>query len=279
MNFKGEFYESYFRTHVLPRKGQLTRKQLEKKCKVFDLHFREFLPPDADATILDAGCGSGSVVYWLQARGYVNASGVDGSTDQIAAGQALGIRNLEPIDLVTHLGDHPERFELIFLRDVVEHFEKQDVVPLMKLCLSALVPGGRLVIQVPNGASPVVGRVLYGDFTHETAYTESSLSQIFLLTGFNDVRTKPFLPHIPRITWRSILGRNGRAALARKAAWYLVRRLYWLMLFAEVGRHNTVTTFNIIASAKRPLTAFATEESLAPSTRPPEGQASGEAPA
>jgi 2-polyprenyl-3-methyl-5-hydroxy-6-metoxy-1,4-benzoquinol methylase len=257
MNFKDEFYGSYYRTHVLPRKGEVSKKQLDKKRKVFELHFREFLPADTGAAIVDAGCGSGGVVYWLHGAGYPNASGVDGSVDQIAAGQAIGIRNLEAGNLVTHLEANPGRFDLIFLRDVVEHFEKPHVVPLMRTCLNALRPGGRLVIQVPNGASPFVGRVLYGDFTHETAYTESSLSQIFLLTGFENFGVKPFLPHIPAISWRSFFRRAGYAAIARRLAWSFVRRLYQLMLFAEIGRHDTVTTYNIIATATRPLASDA----------------------
>ena len=74
MNFKDEFYGSYYRTHVLPRKGEVSKKQLDKKRKVFELHFREFLPADTGAAIVDAGCGSGGVVYWLHGAGYPNAS-------------------------------------------------------------------------------------------------------------------------------------------------------------------------------------------------------------
>ena len=183
MHFKEELYEQYFKSHILPRKGPLSIEQLNKKMKVFDLHFGSFLPKDCHAKIIDAGCGNGSLVYWLQKRGYIHACGVDGSADQIAEGKSLGVNNLETMDLVTYLGKQPETFEVIFLRDVVEHFRKEEVLSLLKLCQSALKPGGKLVIQVPNGASPFVGRVLFGDFTHETAYTESSLSQLFLISG------------------------------------------------------------------------------------------------
>lgn len=252
MDYKTEFYENYYRTHVLPRKGAITAKQLDKKRKVFDLHFREFLPKDQSAAIVDAGCGNGSLVYWLQKRGFENASGVDGSPDQIAAGQALGIANLQAVDLVSHLRQTPDAYDLVFLRDVVEHFEKEHVIELLRICRASLKPGGRLVVQVPNGASPFVGRVLYGDFTHEVAYTESSLSQVFLIAGFENLQFRPFLPHRPRISWRSPFNAAGRSAIARRLAWSLVSRFYALLLFAELGRHSTITTFNIIAAASRP---------------------------
>lgn len=252
MGYKDDYYENYYTTHILPRKGEVTLKSLTKKFKVFDLHFGGFLPEDRSSRIIDAGCGNGSLVHWLQERGYDNTSGVDGSPDQIEAGKALGIKNLEAINLVTHLQSCPDTFDLIFLRDVVEHFDKADVLPLFRVCRSALRPSGRLVIQVPNGASPWVGRVLYGDFTHETAYTQSSLAQIFLLAGYENYRAYPFLPHLPPTNWRSILSNSGRSAILRRIAWSSVSKIYSLMLQAEIGQHQTVTTFNLIASGTNP---------------------------
>ena len=108
------------------------------------------------------------------------------------------------------------------------------------------------MIQVPNGASPFVGRILFGDFTHETAYTESSLAQLFRVCGYQDFSAKPFSPVIRKITWRSFFRQSGRRAIVRKFAWMVVSRIYTCMLFAEIGRHTTVVTFNLIATAIRP---------------------------
>ncbi|MGV7227607.1 MAG: class I SAM-dependent methyltransferase [Nitrospirales bacterium] len=252
MHFKKNFYELYYESHILPRRGALSIRKLNKKLKAFDLHFGEFLPEHFNANIIDAGCGNGSLVYWLQKKGYINACGVDGGMVQIAEGKSLGINNLETADLVSHLEERSETFDVIFLRDVLEHFHKEDVLPLLKTCRSALRPGGRLVIQVPNGTSPFVGRVLFGDFTHETAYTESSLSQLFQVSGYQDFSVKPFSPVIRKITWRSLFSQSGRRAIGRKLAWVVVSRMYAFMLFAEIGRHTIVSTFNLIATALRP---------------------------
>jgi len=249
---KKRIYEQYYRTHILPRKGDVTIDQLRKKCKLFDLHFNFALPENKSAFIVDAGCGNGGLVFWLQQRGYINASGIDGSEDQIAAGQSLGIKNLKVGNLTEFLADSPRQYDVIFLRDVLEHFSREDVLPTLDACWSALKPGGRLVVQVPNGASPLVGRVLYGDFTHELAFTESSLSQIFLLAGFKDPSFRPYLPYLPRLSWRMLFNQKGRVLIVRRLAWTIIRRLYALMLFAEVGRHSTIMTFNLIASARRP---------------------------
>lgn len=249
--YKARIYEQYYKKHIVPRKGNVTLAELERKIKVFKLHFGFALPKDKTSPIIDAGCGNGSLIYWLQKSGYTNACGVDGSIDQIEAGQSLGIHNLQVGNLVEYLAASPGHFEVIFLRDVLEHFSKEDVLPLLDICRAALKPGGRIVIQVPNGASPCVGRVLYGDFTHEVAFTESSLSQLLLITGFDNLQVRPYLPYFPPLKISMLKTKKGRGVIVRRLAWTFVRRLYALMLFAEIGRHNTVLTFNLIATAKR----------------------------
>ncbi len=254
-NFKDRIYRDYYKTHILPRKGAVTVKQLDKAKKVFDLHFGRFLPKDKNAEIMDAGCGAGNLVYWMQKAGYKNASGIDSSVDQIEAGKALGIENLEVADLLDVLQTGKSKYDLIFMRDVLEHIEKEHVLPMLDMCLAALKPGGRIVLQMPNGASPVVGRVLYGDFTHESAYTVTSLSQLFLLAGYDELRFYPFLPHFPKQDWKWFTSRQGWRIMMRRASWKIVRSLYWFMIFAEIGHHETITTFNLIASGRRPVEA------------------------
>jgi len=44
-----------------------------------------------------------------------------------------------------------------------------------------------LIIHAPNGASPFGGRIRYGDFTHELAFTQESLRQVARVCGFSQV--------------------------------------------------------------------------------------------
>ena len=253
-NYKDRIYRDYYKTHILPRKGAVTIYRLKKAKKVFDLHFGRFLPGNLEAEILDVGCGAGNLVYWMQQAGYKNARGIDSSVDQIEAGKELEIENLEVADLLDVLKESRDHFDLIFMRDVLEHIEKEHILPMLDMCLIALKPGGRLVMQMPNGASPVVGRVLYGDFTHESAYTETSLSQLLLLSGYNDLQFYPFEPHFPKLNKTWFLKRQGWRTLLRLASWKFVQFLYWFVIFAEIGNHNTIVTFNLIASGQRPKT-------------------------
>jgi hypothetical protein len=52
------------------------------------------LPADKNARILDAGCGSDSLVWWMPKRGYERSGGIDVSAEQVQIANALGVRNV-----------------------------------------------------------------------------------------------------------------------------------------------------------------------------------------
>ena len=51
----------------------------------------------------------------------------------------------------------------------------------------ALVPGGEVIIGTGNASSIYGPTARYMDFTHETLFTETSLRQVLLASGFIDV--------------------------------------------------------------------------------------------
>jgi SAM-dependent methyltransferase len=58
--------------------------------------------------------------------------------------------------------------------DVLEHFGRDELIPLVDAVHRVLRPGGRWIIHVPNGESPFFGSIRYGDLTHELAFTRQS---------------------------------------------------------------------------------------------------------
>jgi cyclopropane fatty-acyl-phospholipid synthase-like methyltransferase len=134
--------------------------------------------------MLDIGCGDGNFVYWLQETGYTEAFGLDISQQQIDEGLKLGIKNLSCADLKDYLKNSAHCFDTIFARDVIEHFTRDEVFEIMNMVRQKLNPGGKFIIQVPNGQGLFHTSIFYGDYTHEMAYTSSSINQIILNTGF-----------------------------------------------------------------------------------------------
>jgi hypothetical protein len=87
-----------------------------------------------------------------------------------------------------------------------------------------LAPGGSLILQTPNGASPFSGQIFWSDVTHGMQYTNRSLRQICAATGFLSVESFPTRPAI-----------HGAASLLRAGLWGCVESILWLAAAAETG--------------------------------------------
>jgi cyclopropane fatty-acyl-phospholipid synthase-like methyltransferase len=78
------------------------------------------------------------------------------------------------------------------MNDIIEHFNNQEIVEILKLVNKNLVENGKLVIKVVNASNPILGNSSqYNDFTHEIGFTEESLSQVLRMCGFNTVLIYP----------------------------------------------------------------------------------------
>lgn len=101
------------------------------------------LPPDA--SILDAGCGTGGNLSMLSRYGHVHAMELDDHARQMA--NTKGIARVLSGRLPDEVPYQQEQFDLIALFDVLEHVE--DDRNTLKVLGSLLKPGGYLLISVP----------------------------------------------------------------------------------------------------------------------------------
>ena len=184
-----------------------------------------FFPTDKLATILDLGCGHGTLVHFAQLAGFRNVQGVDVSVQQVELASKLGIANITQGDLIETLSTvHHESLDAVVAFDVIEHFTKDELIGFVDAVHGVLKPGGRWVIHAPNGASPFFGEVRYGDFTHEQSFTPSSLRQLLKASGFSRVE---FAECGPRI--------HGIKSTIRFILWRWIRLFYRLILAVETG--------------------------------------------
>lgn len=104
---------------------------------------------------LDLGCGSGERVAYAHEQGCPRAVGVDKfDYAKSAARSEVSLINAEILDFAPG-----ERFAAVSLFHVLEHLEEPQAV-LAHLRERILVPGGHVIIQVPNYGS--VERRLFG---------------------------------------------------------------------------------------------------------------------
>lgn len=131
--------------------------------------------------VLEIGFGNGSFMAWAHAQG-AQVTGTEIDAAMIAHATAKGFdAQPAPLDALVAAG---RTFDLVAAFDVFEHWHKDELIANLRHVHALLVPGGRLLARFPNGQSPF-GRVhQYGDLTHVTVLSASSMRQLAAMTGF-----------------------------------------------------------------------------------------------
>jgi SAM-dependent methyltransferase len=201
---------------------------------------RGWLPGSKDAVICDVGCGPGALLYMLRGLGYTRLSGADLSPECVELARRV-CPEVEQADATEYLVRHRAEFDLVCMTDVIEHHAKDRLLPLLEAARDALRPGGRIIIQTPNAASPFFGRIRYGDVTHESALTPRSLTQLLRAAGFDEPELRECGPRP-----------HGPVSLCRWLMWKVLRRLAQLWLLVETGGPGEgVYTQVMLARAQR----------------------------
>ena len=230
-------YESARETQRAPRSIEGLRPRLPYLRKLVRCHF----PSDLKASILELGCGHGALLHVLHQAGYQTARGVDVSGEQVAVAGQLGIAGVSQADALETLVATPAMsLDVVVTFDLIEHLSKGEMVPFVDSVQRALKPNGRWIIHVPNAESPFFGRIRYGDFTHELAFTRVSLDQLLRASGFFRVdcfEDRP-VPH-------------GIKSLTRALLWRFIRLALLGYLAIETGSvdHDALFSQNFLAVA------------------------------
>jgi SAM-dependent methyltransferase len=200
----------------------------------------DHFPASREAAILEVGCGHGALQYAALEAGYTQIQGVDGSPSQVSAAQRLGIASVRQGDLTQTLeAQAPASLDAVIAFDVIEHLDRDEIIRMADATHRALKQGGRWIVHVPNGASPFAGAVMWGDLTHELAFTTESLTQLTRSTGFADVR---FFEDAPVA--------HGLKSALRRLLWKAaVRPFFNLCHVVETGGGQAILTQNLLAVA------------------------------
>lgn len=157
-------------------------------------HLVRDLPDGSE--VLDLGCGTGLLLYWLRRYRNIRPVGVD-----VSAGMVEVARSALP-DIEIHCGDglaflrsNHSRFSGIFCFHVLEHVPEEVLLEFVEACAQALRPGGFLCCETPNAANSIVcGYLRYDDLTHLRSFTAHSLTQLFEAATLRDCRVVPLRP-------------------------------------------------------------------------------------
>lgn len=189
---------------------------------------RDHLPRDRNSRILDVGCGGGALLHFCREAGYCRLEGIDVSREQVRNANALGLESVREADLMGFLREAAAAsYDTVLAFDVLEHFTREEVMEFLACVSRVLRPGGTFIVHVPNGDSPFVGSVRYGDFTHHLAFTRNSLAPIGRISGFSHIACYEDRP-IP----------HGFVSFARLVLWHAIRAVLVGVTAVETGHFD-----------------------------------------
>jgi SAM-dependent methyltransferase len=162
------------------------RARHERRVAYYDWYTRGWLPERRSTPVLDIGCGSGQFLHFLRARGFTDLVGLDLDATQVGIGRELGL-DCRCISAMDHLRGETRTFGLVAMLDILEHFTRDELFPMLEAVAGRLEPGGRLIVSVPNADSPHASRAIYADITHEIAFTPTSLEEMMFCHGLKVV--------------------------------------------------------------------------------------------
>ena len=200
-----------------------------------------FLPDKHDVQILDIGCGFGFALRAMRKLGFTNCTGLEMSHQQADVCREAGFNVAETQDTSDWLKNHPSTFGVVLLLDVLEHLPVTEQINLLRAINTALLPGGRIILTVPNANAILASRWRYNDFTHYSSFTEHSLFFVLRNAGFDKIQieSEKGLAHIgikpsdPK-SWRNLLNMINFRYLRR---WFV--RWCWLQVYkAELPGEN-----------------------------------------
>lgn len=225
INYRRKIYK-YYSTNRIGKLAPATVEGFKGRAPYLKKIIKEHFPANKNISILELGCGHGAFQYFIAKAGYINSYGIDGSEEQVQEAHRLGISNVIEEDIIGYINKTQDKsIDLLIAFDVVEHFTKEELSDLVDNFFRVLKKGGKIICHIPNGEGPFGYFIRTGDFTHEMAFTRQSIAQLFLSSGFGEVKSyedKP-IPHGVKSSIRYLLWE------------FLIRNMYRFIVAVETG--------------------------------------------
>jgi len=238
-DFRKDFYNKYNSTFKI-HNSNFDQKSIVKLWRGYSYQYRQVISAyQKDVAVLELGCGRGYLLEYLRNLGYKNLKGIDISDEQIIISKEKGF-DAKAASAIEYLESNDAKFSLIFALDFIEHFYKEELIPLFQAIFNRLDEGGTLIMHTPNGQAIASPRMVYGDLTHLTIFTPDSAMQILRLVGFRKIKFQEAVP-VPK----SLKG------LFRLILWKIIKLVFNFIRLVETGSTEKILTQNFIIVAKK----------------------------
>lgn len=239
-----ELYDNYYTEGFSQSRSQrLDIKSFGLAARKFRWNYQRFFSTmPKDAKILDLGCGLGQFLFYLQKEGFHNLTGIDISKSQID----LALEMLPQLDFqhienpVDFLRQRPNQYNVITLNDVLEHIERDEIIPFLNILHYSLKPDGLIIVKTINSAYPLSHASRYLDFTHTTSFHEKSLTQLLRHTGFTNIHC-----------YQEEIGLYSLIFIVKKSVVRIVRLLLKVLIYFSESDWPKIISVNLIATGTK----------------------------
>lgn len=140
---------------------------------------------DTNSSILELGCGRGEFLNEFTKLG-MKGYGIDLSdyAKKFCQNAEIKISDLSK-EKLPYPDDH---FDIVFSKSFIEHFYNPE--DIFKEAFRVLKPSGIFINLTPEWN--YIYKSFYEDFTHRTPFTKKSLNDIYLTSGFKNVKVNSF---------------------------------------------------------------------------------------
>ena len=240
-DWKNQLFDSYVSSGQATGDFHQRPKLSPKNFPYFQRLIKQRLPDNIDAAIVDIACGYGALLYCLRESGYRNIKGIDVSSEQVELAHNLGAQEAKCGDMFGFLKENANSFDVVFLMDILEHLEREELFKLLRLVNISLKNEGLVIVHVPNGAGLFGMRIRYGDLTHENCFTAKSIRQTMGGSGFCEIRCFEDKPII-----------HGISSFLRFVLWNILIIPHKLLLIAETGQTDILSQNILVVARKAP---------------------------
>lgn len=220
-------------------------ERLETRFPYYDVNFKHWLPVSSQARILDFGCGAGGFLKYLERLGYRDVTGFDVDVRYASFCRTHARARVEHAeDGLAFLDSAAGTYDFVFAREVVYYFPRSEVSRWFGALADTLRPGGRLVIEVFNGATTSGLWPYVNDPYIQNVFSEHSLRYLLENAGLRILGLTG--ERYPRHGLAQAIWLTGRRVLAT------ARRVVFLLERGRDDQNPTIFGKSIIAVAERP---------------------------
>jgi 2-polyprenyl-3-methyl-5-hydroxy-6-metoxy-1,4-benzoquinol methylase len=225
-------------------------EDVEKGYRTFGQFYRvnylPHMPSNKSVQVLVISCGPGYFMDLLHQEGYTNVLGID--SDPAKVEHALSRKmNCRVEAAFPFLQNAAEQYDVIFCEQELNHLTKDEMITFLKLCWLRMKVGGTLIVHGLNGANPLTGaEALAQNFDHFNTFTDYSLKQVLLYSGFGDIEIIPLDLYV---FYKNPMNYVGKAITG-------LLSILFRAGFILYGKSNKIFTKKIGASCKKQPDGF-----------------------